>query len=85
MPKTVRPWDRSWAMAEDIVKRARAGEDFVELQKQYNEDGDATHVYDVSPTESLVKPFLRLSSELKVGEVGTVESNFGIHVIKRIE
>ncbi|MCA8918364.1 MAG: DUF4340 domain-containing protein [Planctomycetes bacterium] len=75
----------AWALAEDIVKRARAGEDFVELQKQYNEDGDATHVYDVSPTESLVKPFLRLSSELKVGEVGTVESNFGIHVIKRIE
>lgn len=75
----------AWALAEDVVNRARTGEDFVELQKQYNEDGDATHVYDVSPTESLVKPFLRLASELKVGEVGMVESNFGIHVIKRVE
>ncbi|MCA8917001.1 MAG: DUF4340 domain-containing protein [Planctomycetes bacterium] len=77
--------EQAWELANDILSRAKAGEDFVELQKQYNEDSDATHVYDVSPTAGLVKPFLRLASELKVDEVGIVESQFGIHVIKRIE
>ncbi|MCB9933973.1 MAG: DUF4340 domain-containing protein [Planctomycetes bacterium] len=72
-------------LADSILKRAQGGEDFIELQKQFNEDGDATAVYDVGPTEQLVKPFLRLSSQLKVGEVGVVESQFGLHVIKRIE
>lgn len=76
---------QAWALAKEIVTRARAGEDFVELQKQYNEDGDATHVYDVSPAERLVKPFLRLASELEAGGVDMVESIYGIHVIKRIE
>jgi hypothetical protein len=77
--------EQAWALANDIVKRHAAGEDFVKLQEQYNEDGDATAVYDVNPTERLVKPFLRLSSQLKVGEAGIVESAYGLHVIKRIE
>ena len=77
--------EQAHELANDIVRRTIEGEDFVELQKQYNEDSDPTHVYDVSPTSGLVKPFTRLSSELKVGEVGIVESNYGLHVIKRIE
>ncbi|MCA8911247.1 MAG: DUF4340 domain-containing protein [Planctomycetes bacterium] len=76
---------QAWKLANEIAERGRNGEDFVELQKQYNEDGDATHVYDVDPTAQLVKQFLRVSSELKVGEIGVVESAYGIHVIKRIE
>ncbi|MCB9894492.1 MAG: DUF4340 domain-containing protein [Planctomycetes bacterium] len=78
--------EQAWELANDILARAQKGEDFVELQKKYNEDdSDPTHVFDVSPTANLVKPFLRLASELKVDEVGIVESQFGIHVIKRIE
>lgn len=76
------------ALAEEVLRRANAGEDFEALQKQYNEDdagGNATKVYDVSPEVGFVKPFLRLSKELKVGEAGLVESSFGYHVIKRIE
>jgi hypothetical protein len=77
--------DQAWTLANDIVDRHSKGEDFVKLQQQYNEDGDPTAVYDVSPTERLVKPFLRLSSQLKVGEAGIVESAYGFHVIKRVE
>lgn len=76
------------ALADDVLKRAQAGEDFESLQRQYNEDdsgGNATRVYDVSPEVGFVKPFLRLSKELKVGEAGLVESSFGYHIIKRIE
>jgi parvulin-like peptidyl-prolyl isomerase len=78
--------EQAWKLANDLVNRANSGEDFIELQKKHNEDdSDPTRVYDVSPTAQMVKPFLRLASELKVDEVGIVESQFGIHVIKRIE
>jgi hypothetical protein len=73
------------AMAQQILERAQGGEDFIELQKQFNEDGDATAVYDVNPSAGLVRPFKRLSSELEVGGVGIVETQFGLHIIKRIE
>jgi parvulin-like peptidyl-prolyl isomerase len=41
--------------------------------------------YDVTPTAGLVPPFKNLSLRLKVGEVGVVKSDFGIHIIQRVE
>ena len=73
------------ALAQEILERAQGGEDFVALQQSFNEDGDATAVYDVNPAAGLVRPFKRLSSELDVGGVGIVETQFGLHIIKRIE
>jgi peptidyl-prolyl cis-trans isomerase D len=88
VPKDMqRTRDQAWKLANELMERANKGEDFVELQKQHNEDDDVdpTKVFDVGPTERLVKPFLRLSSQLEVGKAGVVESEFGFHVIKRIE
>jgi parvulin-like peptidyl-prolyl isomerase len=41
--------------------------------------------YDVTPDASLVQPFIDLSLRLKVGEIGVVKTEFGLHIIKRIE
>ncbi len=41
--------------------------------------------YDVTPDAGLVEPFKKLSLRLKVGELGAVRTQFGMHVIKRVE
>ena len=41
--------------------------------------------YNVSPDAQLVIEFRQLGLRLKVDEVGVVESDFGFHIIKRIE
>ena len=41
--------------------------------------------YDVTPDAGLVEPFKNLSLRLKVGEVGVVKTQFGIHIIQRVE
>jgi parvulin-like peptidyl-prolyl isomerase len=41
--------------------------------------------YPVTADASLVAPFKNLSLRLKVGEVGVVKTQFGIHIIKRVE
>ena len=41
--------------------------------------------YDVTPDAGFVPPFKNLSLRLKVGEVGVVKTDFGIHIIQRVE
>ena len=77
--------EQAQQLVEEIIQRARGGEDFVELQRQYNEDSAVENVYDVSKTSNDVRPFKRLASELDVGEVGYCETDFGFHILKRIE
>jgi parvulin-like peptidyl-prolyl isomerase len=43
------------------------------------------NTYDVTDTSNYVPPFKRLAANLKVGEVGYCESDFGFHILKRIE
>jgi parvulin-like peptidyl-prolyl isomerase len=73
----------------EILDRARKGEPFESLMIAFSEDdpnavksGDA---YPVSPDAQLVQPFIDLSLRLKVGELGVVRSEFGMHIIKRVE
>jgi hypothetical protein len=74
------------ALVDELVERARAGEDFIELQREYNDDtGDGTGTYHVTHDSPFVRPFRRLAGSLDVGEVGTVQSEFGIHILKRTE
>ena len=81
-----RTQDEAHELAKKVLQRYRDGEDFIELQQEFNEDsGNPTAVYDVSPSAGLVEPFKRLSANLKVDEADIVESRFGYHVIKRIE
>ncbi len=79
---------RSKAQALDLMQRIiveAATADFIELQRKHNEDSVPDNTYDVDESPKFVKPFTRLASELKVGEVGYCESKFGFHILKRIE
>jgi parvulin-like peptidyl-prolyl isomerase len=72
-------------LATELETRAKEGEDFVKLQLEYNEDSTADKVYDVNPTSAFVEPFKKLAASLPPGGVGNCESQFGIHIMKRIE
>ncbi|HTL36440.1 MAG TPA: peptidylprolyl isomerase [Kofleriaceae bacterium] len=75
-------------IATEVMTKAKAGEDFKGLMKQYSEDPgskDDGRVYPVAPDAPMVEPFKDLSLRLKMGEVGMVKSPFGWHVIKRVE
>jgi hypothetical protein len=41
--------------------------------------------YDVTPEAGLVAPFKALGLRLKVREVGVVKTQFGIHILQRVE
>ena len=74
--------------ALDILRRLRAGEAIEPLMKQFSQDpgsADSGESYDVTPSAQLVFEFKRLGLRLRVGEVGLVKSEFGWHVMKRIE
>ena len=58
------------------------------LMKELSEDPGSAKTgegYDVTPDAGLVEPFKNLSLRLKVGEVGVVKTQFGIHIIQRVE
>jgi peptidyl-prolyl cis-trans isomerase D len=84
--------ERTKAQAEALVKslmtQIKAGADFDMLMKQHSEDpgsASSARAYPVSPDAQLVIEFKQLALRLNVGEVGVVESDFGFHIMKRIE
>lgn len=83
---------RTKAEAETVVKsligQLRAGGDFVALMKANSEDvGSAAQdkVFTVTPDAQLVIEFRQLSLRLKVDEIGVCQSDFGFHIIKRLQ
>jgi len=72
----------------DLLKRARGGEDFAELAKQYSEDiaskpKGGEYVF---PRGQMVKPFDEAAFSLEVGQISDiVETTFGYHIIKLSE
>jgi peptidyl-prolyl cis-trans isomerase D len=71
-----------------LMKQIEAGADFDALMKTHSEDpGSAAtgEAYDVAPDAQLVIEFRQLGLRLDVNEVGVVESDFGFHIIKRVE
>jgi parvulin-like peptidyl-prolyl isomerase len=72
----------------DIQKRAKSGEDFAGLARQYSQDGAARSGGDLGyfPREMMVKPFADVAFSLKKGEIsGVVETQFGYHVIQCLD
>jgi peptidyl-prolyl cis-trans isomerase C len=72
--------------AEGVLKRAKAGEDFATLAKQFSKDSGSAAVggdLNYFPKEQMVPPFSAAAFALKPGEISSlVETQFGLHIIK---
>jgi parvulin-like peptidyl-prolyl isomerase len=75
-------------LVKDTVAKLAKGGKIEPLMAELSEDpGSAKDgsTIDVTPTAGLVPSFKNLSLRLKVGEVGVVKSDYGIHIIQRVE
>lgn len=72
--------------AEEVLKKAKSGEEFSELAKEYSDDpGSAANGGDLGyfTKGQMVQPFEEAAFSLKPGEIsGLVESEYGYHIIK---
>lgn len=73
------------ATADEVLKKAKSGEDFDALMKEYNEDpGETENGYTFGKGE-MVKEFENAAFALKCNEISDiVETQYGYHIIKRI-
>ncbi len=79
-------------LAEEIAEKAKSGEDFDKLIKEYNEDPgevakeDGTYDGYLFTKGEMVEQFETAAFALEVGAVSdVVETNYGYHIIKRVE
>jgi peptidyl-prolyl cis-trans isomerase D len=73
---------------QSLVAQLQAGADFDMLMKQWSEDkgsAQSGHAFTVTPDAQLVIEFRQLSLRLNPGEIGVCQSDFGFHIIKRLE
>ncbi len=76
------------ALVKKTMARLKNGEKIDDLAKELSEDSGSAqtgHAYDVTPDAGLVQPFKDLSLRLNVNEFGAVKTQFGIHIIQRVE
>ena len=73
--------------AEEILNRAKGGEDFAALAKEFSQDPgskDKGGLYENVRTGQMVKPFEDAAMSVEPGQVvpNLVETDFGYHIIK---
>lgn len=100
-PEVVRTKEEAEVLALDLFARAKKGEDFDALVKEYTDD-QHPGIYrmaniDVTPLDNeefprsrMIKGFGDVSFQLEVSEIGLLEydpetSKYGWHIIKRIQ
>lgn len=75
-------------LVKETIAKLKKGDKIEPLMKELSEDPGSAATgegYDVTPDAGLVPPFKNLSLRLKVGEVGAVKTEFGIHIIQRVD
>jgi parvulin-like peptidyl-prolyl isomerase len=74
---------------ETLLARAKAGEDFSELAKQYSEDPGSKEnggLYQDFPKGQMVPPFEEAAFTVPIGELsGIIETRYGYHILKVID
>jgi parvulin-like peptidyl-prolyl isomerase len=75
-------------LVKDTVDKLAKGAKIEPLMAELSEDPGSAKAgtsYDATPDAGLVPPFKNLSLRLNVKEVGVVKTDFGIHIIQRVE
>jgi hypothetical protein len=76
------------AEVRSLLGQLKGGADFDTLMRQYSEDtgsASSARAYTVTPGAELVVEFRNLSLRLNVNEVGVIQSDYGFHIIKRLD
>jgi hypothetical protein len=76
------------AQVKALVDQLKAGGDFDALMKANSEDAGSAasgHPFTVTPDAQLVIEFRQLSLRLKLDEIGVCQSDYGFHIIKRLQ
>ena len=73
--------------AEEVLKKAKSGEEFSELAKEYSDDSSASKGGDLGyfTQDEMVSAFSKAAFSLKTGEIynKVVETSSGYHIIKK--
>ncbi len=76
------------SLAKEVIEKLNKGESFARLAEQYSIDGSRKRGGDLGffGKGMMVKEFEKAAFALKKGEVsGPVRTEFGYHIIKRLE
>lgn len=88
-PTITRSKEEAKKLATEVMAKAKKGQDFAALAKQYSDEPgakDRAGSLGKFTKSQMVKPFADAAFALKAGDVSSVvETDFGFHVIKRTE
>jgi parvulin-like peptidyl-prolyl isomerase len=88
-PNVTRSKEEAKKLATEVMNKAKKGDDFAALAKQYSDEPgakDRAGALGKFNKTQMVKPFADAAFGLKPGEISNlVETDFGFHVIKRTE
>lgn len=75
-------------LVKATVAKLKAKAAIEPLMAELSEDPGSARTgtaYDVTPSSQMVAPFKNLALRLEVAEVGVVKTQFGIHILQRVE